>query len=264
MTTTRVAQDGRGVDDRGAGEPALLLVPGWCGDRSVFDGLAEHLGHHRRTLTTDLRGHGELDRDTGDFGSGEAVDDLVALLERREVHRVVPVTLSHAGWRAVELRRRLGPARVPGLVFVDWMVLGTPPGFAEALAGLQGPAWQDVRTALFGMWTAGLDLAPVHDYVRSMGEYGRAHWSRAGREIAAGFADGRTPLGELAGLATPPATLHLYAQPADDDYLAAQERFGAAHPWFRAHRLDARSHFPMLELPAEMARLVEEHVSRLG
>ena len=29
---------------RGTGEPAVLLVPGWCGDRTVFDDLVAGLG----------------------------------------------------------------------------------------------------------------------------------------------------------------------------------------------------------------------------
>jgi hypothetical protein len=38
------------------------------------------------------------------------------------------------------------------------MVLGTPPGFADALAGLQSPAWAEVRAVLVGMWTDGVDV----------------------------------------------------------------------------------------------------------
>lgn len=254
--------DPEGYDDHGTGEPALLLLPGWCGDRSVLDGLAQPLSRSRRTLLTDLPGHGAL-RSEDDFSSADVVDHLVALLDERDVERVVPVALSHAGWLAVELRRRLGPDRVPGLVLMDWMVLGTPPGFDEALAGLQGAGWSDVRSALFGMWTAGVDVAAVQEYVDSMGAYGRTHWQRAGREIAAAFTAHGAPLDALARLDRPPATLHLYAQPADDAYLRAQQAYAAGHPWFSAHRLDARSHFPMLEVPETMADLVEGHVRRL-
>ena len=176
----------------------------------------------------------------------------------------MPVALSHAGWVAVELRRRLGAERVPGIVLLDWMVLGTPPGFDGALAGLQDDdAWPDVRAALFGMWTEGVDEPAVHHYVASMGEYGAAYWQRAGREIAAGFATNGAPLAALDDLAEPCPTLHLYAQPAADEVLAAQQAFAAAHPWFEVHRLDARSHFPMFEVPDEMAARIEEFACRL-
>jgi pimeloyl-ACP methyl ester carboxylesterase len=152
---------------------------------------------------------------------------------------------------------------VPGVVLMDWMVLGTPPGFADALAGLQSPAWADVRTGLTTMWLDGLDIPALTDYVASMTTYGERHWSRAGREIAAQFAGQSVPLQALEEL-QPCPTLHLYAQPAADEVLAAQQQYAAAHPWFSVERLDARSHFPMFEVPEEMVAAIEEFVRRLA
>lgn len=263
MSTLQTTLEGA-YDDLGHGDPALLLLPGWCGDRSVFGPMAGLLAGSHRTVVADLRGQGGLADRTGDFDSAEQVDDLVALVEERGLEQVVPVALSHAGWFAVELRRRLGARRVPGVVLLDWMVLGTPPGFTEALAGLQAPqAWQEVRAALFGMWTDGVGARAVHDYVASMGEHGFDHWSRAGREIAAGFAHDGTPLDALAALQEPCPTLHLYAQPADDGYLAAQQDAAARLGWFEVVRLEACSHFPMLEVPGAVAGHVTEFVTRL-
>jgi pimeloyl-ACP methyl ester carboxylesterase len=98
--------------------------------------------------------------------------------------------------------------------------------------------------------------------VERMRSYGFGHWRRAGREISAGFAQG-SPLEVLAGLGGVP-TLHLYAQPADPSYLAAQQDFARLHPWFRVHRLDAVSHFPMLEVPGAMAQEIEEFTCQLS
>ena len=95
-------------------------------------------------------------------------------IDRAGLERVVPVALSHAGWAALDLRERLGADRVPGVVLLDWMVLGTPPGFDDALAGLQSPAWADVRAGLFEMWTTGVDVPALDAYVASMGGYGAA------------------------------------------------------------------------------------------
>jgi pimeloyl-ACP methyl ester carboxylesterase len=262
MTSTATASAGS-LDDLGTGEPALLLVPGWCGDRTVFETLAGDLAVGRRTLVTDLRGQGGRAGESADFDSAAQVDDLVATLDARGADCVVPVALSHAGWFAIELRRRLGPHRVPGLVLLDWMPLGTPPGFADALAGLQDPAhWEEVRAGLTTMWTTGVDDPAIHDYVTGMAAYGFEHWSRAGREISLGFAEG-SPVAALAALGGCP-TLHLYAQPADPAYLALQQEFAALHPWFRVRRLDAVSHFPMLEVPGTMAREIEEFACSLG
>ena len=248
----------------GRGEPALLFLPGWCGDRTVFDGLLAQLGTARRVVAVDLPEHGESPRTGTDFTTADVVRATVTLADALGLDRLVPVALSHAGWVAIELRRRLGARRVPGIVLLDWMVLGTPPGFDDALAGLQDDrAWSDVRAALFGMWTEGVDEPAVHEYVASMGRYGAAHWQRAGREISAGFAADGAPLGALGMLPEPCPTLHLYAQPADDTVLAAQRTFAESHPWFEVHRLDAHSHFPMFEVPDEMSTLIEEFACRL-
>jgi pimeloyl-ACP methyl ester carboxylesterase len=263
MTTTQLVNSG--VDDLGTGEPALLLTPGWCGDRTALGPLADRLSTTRRTVVNDLRGQGDLagsPEANEDFDSAAVVDDLVAAIETRGIDRVVPVAVAHSGWFALELRRRLGGDRVPALVLVDWMPLGTPPGFAEALAGLQDPGhWMDVRAGLTGMWVDGVDHPAVHAYVDSMRGYGFEHWSRAGREIAAGFAQG-PPLAAIAALGGCP-TLHLYAQPRDPAYLTVQQEFAAVHPWFRARRLEATSHFPMLEVPGTMAHEIEELVCSL-
>jgi pimeloyl-ACP methyl ester carboxylesterase len=251
--------------EAGTGEPAVLFVPGWCGDRTVFDGLTERVGARRHTIAMDLRQHGDSARTGADFGTAEVVDDAVSLLDAAGVERVVPVGLSHAGWAAIELRRRLGPERVPGIVLLDWMVLGPPPGFLDALSGLQQEqVWEQVRAGLFAMWTADVDVPALHAYVAGMGDYGFEHWRRAGREIAAAFDAHRTPLAALERLPVACPTLHVYAQPADEARLAAQQAYAADHPWFRVRRLDASSHFPMFEVPEELAGLVEEFVTSLG
>jgi pimeloyl-ACP methyl ester carboxylesterase len=243
------AQPRLAFTERGGQDPTLLLLPGWCGDRSVFDPLLEPLGQHHRVVSVDWRGHGDTPAD-GDFGTAELVEDAVEVIRHLGAQHVVPVALSHAGWVAIELRRRLGATAVPGVVLLDWMVLGPPPPFLGALRGLQHPdSWQDVRSGLFGMWLGDLDIPALETYVGSMGGYGFEMWARAGREIESSFAEHGSPVAALAALDPPPPTLHLYAQPADPGLLAAQQQYAAEHRWFSVVKLEAASHFPMLEVP---------------
>lgn len=254
---------GVAYDDGGRGDPTLLMLPGWCGGREVWAPLAACCRGDRRVLTLDLRGHGDSVAAGADFGTAAAVSDAVAVLDHAGVDRVVPVALSHAGWVAIELRRRLGPERVPAIVLMDWMVLGPPPGFLEAVATLQHPdGWEAVRRELFDMWTSGVEEPVVHDYVASMGSYGQEAWARAGREIEYAFATEPVPLDALAALTPVCPTLHLYAQPGDDGYLTAQQTATVQHEWFAVERVAASSHFPMLELPDAMAGSIEAFVSR--
>jgi pimeloyl-ACP methyl ester carboxylesterase len=242
---------GTALDDVGAGEPALLCLPGWCGNRDVYDPFLERMGGRRRALAVDLPAHGGSAAPAGDFGVAEVVEALEAVIEERGP--------------ALELARRLGRQRVPGLVLVDWMVLGPPPGFTDALAAMQDPAaWEQVRAGLTGMWTEGVEEPAVHRYVQDMAGYGFAHWSRAGREITRSFTAEGSPLQALSRLPEPCPTLHVYATPRDEEYLAAQRDFARDHQWFTVHRLDARSHFPMLEVPEEMASVIEGFAAELA
>lgn len=245
-------------EDQGHGTSALLFMPGWCGSRKVFDRLVARCALRGRALALDWRGHGRSGAPTDDFGSRELADDAVAVIEASRAEKVVPVALAHAGWIAIELRRRLGP-RVAGIVLLDWIVLEAPPPFLAALQALQDPAqWRQARERLFSMWLQGLDIPELTDYVRGdMGSYPFEMWARAGREIGAAYAGSGSPLQALAGLDPEVPVLHLYAQPDDPGYLAAQRSFGETHSWFQVSKLEARSHFPMYEVPEEMARAVE-------
>ena len=227
----------------------------------MFDPLLPGLAAHRRVTSVDLPDHGESPaRD--EVTSGDVVDALVATIDALGIDAVVPVGLSHAGWAALELRRRLGPDRVPGVVLLDWMVLGTPPGFAAALAGLQvtrrGPTSAPASAA---MWTDGLDVPALSAYVAAMGDVRRAALAACRPRDRRGLRV-RTRCRSLAlsRPSEPCPTLHLYAQPAADEVLAAQQEYAATHPWFSVHRLDARSHFPMFEVPDEMVAAIEAFV----
>jgi pimeloyl-ACP methyl ester carboxylesterase len=243
-------------DDVGDGDLALLWLAGWCGPRTLSRSSLADLAEHNRVLAFDWRGHGASEPCDVDFGYDELIEDASRVLEVSGVDRFIPIAVSHAGWAAIDLRRRFGARRVPGIVLVDWMPLGAPPGFADALTGLQHPTqWEAVRAALFERWTAGTSLPALTHYIEEMGRSDRAMWSRAGREIAGRFEREPIPLEVIAQ--DPCPTLHLYGQPSDPAFLRAQQDYAANHPWFSVERLPAKSHFPMLEVPRELAARID-------
>lgn len=255
---------GIAYEDRNGPEPVLLFLPGWCGPRTLFDPIATRLDGHVRTLAVDWRGHGESIEADRDFGAADLVDDALAVIDQSRAEVVVPVAVSHAGWVAIELRRRLGHDRIPRIVFLDWMVLGPPPPFLDALDAMMSPeTTRAVVDQLTGMWTAGLEIPALDAYVASMAATSDQMWARAAREIAASFEAEGSPLEAVAALNPTPSTLHLYAQPSDDAYLEAQRGFAAERPWFEVSRLDAASHFPMFEAPEEIAGRLRDFVSPL-
>lgn len=251
-------------DDEGQAEPALLFLPGWCTRRAVFSPIVSRMRARHRVLSMDLRGHGESEQGDGDFTSDMLVEDALALVQDSGAQQVIPVALSHAGWVAVELRRRLG-AQVPALILLDWIVLEPPQAFLDALKGIQSSAWKESRDALFRMWLEGVDSEEIIRFVREdMGSFGPEMWHRAGWEIANAYARHAYPLRALSSLNPPVPVLHVYSQPADPAYAMAQQSFAADHRWFQVARLEARSHFPTLEVPEAVVEHFERFLAGLG
>jgi pimeloyl-ACP methyl ester carboxylesterase len=245
-------------NDLSRGSPAFLCLPGWCENKSAFGRITHALGRNQRVIALDWRGHGKSASPGAEFGHAELVDDALSVIRASSVGTVIPVAISHAGWVALELRRRLAE-RVPRIVLLDWIVGPPPPEFLGVLAGLQDrERWLETRGELFRMWIADCEKPHVARHVREeMGSYGYEMWARAARAIESAYGDG-TPLEALARLAPPCPTLHLYSQPRDPKVLAFQQDFARANLWFKVKRLDARSHFPALEVPEACAAAILE------
>lgn len=261
---TAIAKDNVHIsyDDRGTGGPALLFLSAWCMSRAGWSRVPEYCAKNRRALSFDWRGHGESEKPKPDFGAADLVEDALAVIKASGAQQIIPVSLSHGGRVAIELRRRLGD-RVPKIVVVDWPLLDPPAEYVELVQGLNMPdKWAQTRDILFSIWLEGVDNQDVIRFVREeMNSYGQDMWMRSGREIGGGYARGGSPLNELASLTPSIPVLHIYAQPDDPGYLAVQESFAAEHPWFHVHKLQAHSHFPTFEVPEDIAAAIETFVA---
>lgn len=249
-------------DDRGRGEPALLLLPGWCANRKVFQSLAPLCGARRRTLALDWRGHGDSGTPSMDFGNKDLIEDALAVIRASGTQQVVPVAFAHSGWIALELRRKLGD-QIPKLVLLDWHVVEAPSSFQRLLPELQSPdRWREAANWLLTFWLQGVSNPQLVWFVREeMGAFGFQMWARAAREISLALKEQGSPLQALARLSPPLPVLHLYGLPDDAGYLADQNAFAASHPWFKVQKLEAYSHLPMFEVPEDMAAAIEGFVA---
>jgi pimeloyl-ACP methyl ester carboxylesterase len=210
-------------------------------------------------LAVDLPGHGDSEAPPGDFGYRELLAAAAGVVESSGATRIVPVTMAHAGWVGIGLRRRLGAARVPALVLIDWIVLDPPRAFLQALQSLQDPEhWKSTRAQLFSLWLGGADPRIVDHARRTMSDHGFGMWGRAGREIAAAYSREGNPSNALAALEPPTPTLHLFPASAGEASRDAQEAFRRRHPWFFPQELPGKTHFPPLENPAAVASAIED------
>lgn len=249
-------------DDLGAGDGLpLVFTTGWCSTRARWSAVAQLCARRRRVVSTEWRGHGDSDPAPGDFGLEEMVEDVLAVADDAGLERFVPCAASHSGFVAIELRRRF-PERVPMLVHADWYVIPPPPPYRAVLEQLTTEdGWPEARDTLFRIWKAGVDAPEIDAALDVMREHGADMWMRSGREIAAGYARVESPAEAWSSLDPQPPVLHVYGQPADPAFLAAQEELAAAHPWFTVRKLPGVTHFAMIETPAEVAGAIEDFVA---
>ena len=246
-------------NDFSRGSPALLCLPGWCENKTAFSRLTHSAARSHRVIALDWRGHGKSASAGGDFGNDELVEDALSVIRSTGVGTVLPVAVSHAGWIALELRRRLGE-RVQRIVLLDWILSDPPPSFLTVLDALQDrERWLETRGQLFRIWLAGCDEPHVARHIREeMGSYGFEMWARAAREIRRAYSSAGNPLRAFSAMADAVPTLHLYSQPRDPAILQAQQEFARSHPWFQVRRLEGQSHFPALESPEAVVAAILE------
>jgi pimeloyl-ACP methyl ester carboxylesterase len=236
--------------EAGKGDTTILLLPGWCANRTVFDSIIPLLSKQYHVLSIDWRGHGESANPVSDFGINELVDDALAIINESKAKTIIPVALSHAGWVAIKLKERLGN-RLPKIVLLEWILFDAPAPFMKSLSAMQQPEQlKPTLDFLFAKWINNVANPKLTHFVMDeMGSYQFDMWCRAGREISNAYNTYGNPLKAISNLKDHPEALHLYGQPDDQAYLQAQENFTQTNSWFKVQKLNTKSHFPMFEKP---------------
>lgn len=104
-------------DDHGAGLP-LVFLHAFPLNRSMWSPQVTALSRQFRTITVDLRGHGESDAPLWNFSLDHYADDVCALLDHLAIPQAVLVGLSMGGYVSLAFSRTYGN-RMMGLVLAD-------------------------------------------------------------------------------------------------------------------------------------------------
>lgn len=133
----------------GAGPFAVVLVHGWAGNRTYWDGAIHLLADHYQVVALDLGGHGESGRGRSDWNLPAFGDDVLAVVEDVGAERVALVGHSMGGDAIVYAAAHLGD-RVAGLVWVDaFRSLGDEPvSSPEDVISFVTPFRDDFATAV--------------------------------------------------------------------------------------------------------------------
>src|SRR5262245_46669629 len=114
-------------DVAGSGEPALVFVHGWAGNRHHWEGQLDAFAGDHRVVRIDLAGHGDSGTAREDWSIALLADDVIAVIDALGLQHVVLVGHSLGGSIVVEVAVKLG-SRVDGVVGVDtWSGLSELP-----------------------------------------------------------------------------------------------------------------------------------------
>ena len=131
MQEIRVGDVRLAVDDRGRGQP-LLLVHGYPLDHAMWAGQIEALAASYRVIAPDLRGFGRSTASDGTLPMRRFADDLAGLLDALHVDEpIVYCGLSMGGYIALAFWQAYA-ARLRGLILCDTRAVADTP---ETAAG---------------------------------------------------------------------------------------------------------------------------------
>lgn len=153
---TELRRDGvtLAYDDTGSGDPPLVFLHPWSGDRSFFAAQVEHFAGSHRCVAIDLKGHGGSDAPAEGYAMTELADDVAWLCGEVGVSKAVVIGHSMGGIVAVHFAAS-HPDEVGGVVILDSPLL-PPPAFAELvpplLEGMRSPAFRDITRQFQGQF----------------------------------------------------------------------------------------------------------------
>jgi 3-oxoadipate enol-lactonase len=121
-------------------------------DLTFFRPQSDRLGEHFRTLRYDIRGHGASEVPPAPYSMSELGSDLVALLDRLEIERVMLCGLSIGGMISMWVAAH-APERVERLALCSTSAqLGPPESWRQRAATVRAEGVGAVADAVLGRW----------------------------------------------------------------------------------------------------------------
>ncbi len=253
------ARDGLSLayEELGAGEPLLVFVHGWCGERGVWRATLEALAPAQHVLALDLAGHGASGARRATWTLDALADDVVAVVAASGAREVILIGHSMGATVALLAAPRLAP-RVRGVIGVDSLHradLAYPSGFLEEAAR---ELEADFPRALSASIRAVVPAAADPGLVRWIEARALRTDRTAAVALLRGLADFRLAPA-LAAAGVPVRVIDAAdAEPAPD--LAGNRLLCD----FDASELAGVGHFPMLERPAEFRACLVHWIEALS
>lgn len=253
-------------DIHGEGDgPVFLLLTGWCQDHRLFDYIVQPLAQRHKVLRLNWRGHSYPQQLPGDFGVNEQAEDVIGVLNALDIEKVIPVSTSHGGWANIEITDRLGTARAPQTVVIDWIMGEAGEALIRDLRDIQNSEkWVSGRQSLFDHWLGvSSNRAVINHLNKEMASFGYDMWERSCRVIEQAYEKWGSPLQRMSALKEKRPIVHIYSQAPGPGYEEMQQSFKEKNSWFDYKYIKAQTHFPTLESPEAVVSHIHDFVSQL-
>ncbi|MBJ7288477.1 alpha/beta fold hydrolase [Williamsia sp.] len=273
ITHTRIHGERVAYRDAGTGD-AILLIHGMAGNSTTWRGVMPSLATRYRVIAPDLPGHGESGKPRGDYSLGSFAAWLRDLLDELEIDRVTVVGQSLGGGVAMQFTYQ-HPEYCERLSLIGSGGLGPDVSWTLRLLAAPGAELLMPVIASKPIITAG---SAVHSWLTARGlrapranEMWQAHASLGDRETRQAFLRTLRSVVDHRGQAVS-ALSRLYLNTGlptlliwgDDDAIIPVEHGYAAHeamPDSRLEVLPGVGHFPQVEAPETVARLLGEFMT---
>ena len=103
----------------GEGEPTLVFVHGWTGDRHIWDHQLAHFAKRHCVVTLDLAGHGHSGRDREEWTMSAFGNDVGAVIDALDLNRFALIGHSMGGPVILEAARGVPDDRLVGVIAID-------------------------------------------------------------------------------------------------------------------------------------------------
>ncbi|MGI9524807.1 MAG: alpha/beta fold hydrolase [Hyphomicrobiaceae bacterium] len=151
--------------DAGAGEPAIVLVHGFCSGPEDWRFQVEHLAQHHHVIAPGLRGHGITMRGSSPMSIEQLATDCLDLMDEKGAQHAIVGGHSMGTRIAIEMCRQ-APKRVRGLILVDGSNTTAKTDLEAALASYNDSIVERGYTAVTEALFAQMTFDPKHDAMK--------------------------------------------------------------------------------------------------
>lgn len=244
-------------EEAGSGGRPFVFIHGWCCDLTYFAPQADYFSRANRTISVDLRGHGQSDKPVQAYTIAAFADDIAWICGQLGVEQPVIIGHSMGGLIAFDVAARY-PNLPSAVVDVDSPIFPAEPlipAITQVAAGLQTPNYREVAQS----FVSEALFIPADDPDRKAKIV--AGMSAAPQQVmASAFANIATwDASAVVGACRVPALDIAATVPLSD--LA---RFQAACPQLVHGQTVGAGHFNQLEVPDQVNGMIERFLRLNG